>query len=218
MRGQSHPCTHILVADGEPDPRVDDWDAQHIVITKNLGNYGDTPRAIGSMSAIGQDFDAIAYLDADNWFLPDHIAALVALRNETGAAVCTSQRNLHRLDGTFLSACWESGRDTFTDTNCLMLIGPARELSVAWAYVPAALHPIGDRIVWSWIAKSRWPRAHGDFRTVAYRTRYAHHYRALNESPPPGAKLAKDVRDAYNAALKMGFGTLGMTFTGPKRG
>jgi hypothetical protein len=125
---------------------------------------------------------------------------------------------LHRLDGTFLGLCWESGRDTFTDTNCLMLIGPARQMALAWAYVPPELHAVGDRIVWYWITKSKWRCAHGESRTIAYRTGYAHHYRAFNEAPPAGAEPARDVAAAYTAARKMGFGTLGMTFAKPKRG
>src|SRR3990172_6396080 len=73
VRAQTHPATHILVADGTPESYVDGWEAQHIVLMKNHGDFGDTPRAVGSVSAIGQGFDAIAYLDADNWYAPEHI-------------------------------------------------------------------------------------------------------------------------------------------------
>ena len=160
VRGQTYPCTHILVADGTPDPSVEQWNAQHIVIGNNLADYGDTPRAIGSMSAMGQGFDAITYLDADNWYLPDHIATLVELHRSTAATICTAERTLHRLDGSVLGDCTECDGERFADTSCIMLIGPAREISLAWACIAPGLHPIDDRVRWALIKKRAYPRAH----------------------------------------------------------
>ena len=68
VRSQTYTSTHILVADGIPQDVVDTYGVQHLVLPRCHGDYGDTPRAIGSISAIGQGFDAIAWLDADNWF------------------------------------------------------------------------------------------------------------------------------------------------------
>ena len=102
---QTHPCVQILVADGVPVDELDAWNAQHIRLPQHHADYGDTPRAVGSMSAIGQGFEAIAYLDADNWFAPEHIESLVRLHEETGADVCLSSRDLHRIDGSRLGPC-----------------------------------------------------------------------------------------------------------------
>src|SRR6266478_7359441 len=93
VAAQQHPCTHILVADGEPQQVAAEVSAEHIVLEKRHADYGDTPRLIGSQAAIRQGFDAIAYLDADNWYYPHHVASLIALHEMTGAAVCTSQRS-----------------------------------------------------------------------------------------------------------------------------
>ena len=103
VRAQSHTCTHILVADGVAQEIVQNFDCQHIVLSKGHADYGDTPRAIGSMSAIGQGFDAITYLDADNWYEPNHIASLLELHRSTNAEVCTSMRNFHHVNGEQLA-------------------------------------------------------------------------------------------------------------------
>ena len=208
VRSQTHPCVHIMVADGAPEPAVAQWDAQHIVLSKNHNDFGDTPRAVGSMSAIGQGFDAIAYLDPDNWYGQDHIESLVALHVQTKAAVCTSSRNLNRLDGSRLGVCLESDGENFVDTNCLSLMGPARQMGAAWAQIPAGLHPIADRIMWHWIRKGGFPRAHTGRATVFYRTAYMGHYARFSEPPPAGAKTGEDTRVALETARRMGFGNL----------
>ncbi len=99
VRAQDHPCTHILVADGEPQDVVATFAAQHIVLPVRHADYGDTPRAVGGLSAVGQGFDAIAYLDADNWYTRGHVASLIALHERTGAPICVSRRILYHLDG-----------------------------------------------------------------------------------------------------------------------
>src|SRR3989344_8281647 len=84
VKSQTHPCTHILVADGRAKDIVNSLEAQHILLPVNYRDYGDTPRGVGSILAIGQGFDAIAYLDADNWYYPEHIASMVAAHKESG--------------------------------------------------------------------------------------------------------------------------------------
>ena len=73
VASQSFGCTHFMVSDGRPAPRVDGFDCQHIRLPRAHADYGCTPRGIGSISAIGQGFDAICYLDADNWVTDDHV-------------------------------------------------------------------------------------------------------------------------------------------------
>src|SRR5271166_697694 len=79
VAAQTYPCTHILVADGFPRPDLVPPAAQHIQLPRAHADNGNTPRAIGSISAIGEGFDAIAYLDADNWHEPGFIEAMVKL-------------------------------------------------------------------------------------------------------------------------------------------
>lgn len=195
---QTVPCTHILVADGAPEDYVDGWQAQHIILKVNHADYGDTPRAIGSVSAIGQQFDAIAYLDSDNWYAPDHIETLVDLHKESGAAICISNRTMNRLDGSVLGPCPETDGDLFADTSCLMLFREAFSLAPIWATFPPRLHPICDRMMMYYIRNSGLKRAFVDKPTVAFRTAYRGAYRLFGEEPPPGAdKTGED----FNMAL-----------------
>lgn len=194
---QTHACAHILVADGGGAPFVKGWSAQHIVLGERHSDFGDTPRAVGSLSAIGQGFDAIAYLDADNWYEPDHIATMVDLHRATGAPVCVAARTLRRLDGSLLSTGGERGEGVdFVDTSCLFLTAEALRVAPMWALIPRETHAIGDRMVWGAILALKLRTARSDRPTVHYRTSFRVHYEERGEVAPPGAKSNQHVRDA----------------------
>ena len=74
---QSYPCTHILVADGHPKSLFDEPKTMHVILPQANGDMGNTPRAIGGILADAYGFDAVAYLDADNWYDPSHIEGLI---------------------------------------------------------------------------------------------------------------------------------------------
>ncbi len=193
IRAQTYPCTHFIVADGQPYDVIDSWGVQHIKLPVNSADYGDTPRAIGSVAAIGQGFDAIAYLDADNWYEPEHIFTLAELHKATGAAVVTSARNLHRLNGTLLGKCLEVDGERFVDTNCLLLTRAAFKIIPVWWMMAHKYHPIDDRVVWANIKNRNLSRAHSAKATVAYRTAFANHYRQFGEDPPAGTKSGAEI-------------------------
>jgi hypothetical protein len=70
---QSYPCTHILVADGHPKSQFDEQPkTMHVVLPQANADVGNTPRAIGGILADAYGFDAVAYLDADNWYDSAH--------------------------------------------------------------------------------------------------------------------------------------------------
>jgi glycosyltransferase involved in cell wall biosynthesis len=102
VRQQTHPCAHFMVADGFPREEISRWEVEHFILPKAHGDSGNTPRGIGSLSAMNQGYDAIAYLDADNWFYSNHIGAMVDLYGKTGAAVCTASRTIHRWDESLM--------------------------------------------------------------------------------------------------------------------
>ena len=195
VKAQTYPCTHFIVADGQPHNEVDSWDAQHIKLPVNAADYGDTPRGVGSVVAIGLGFDAIAYLDADNWHAPEHINILLELHKKTRAAVVTAARNLHRLDGTLLGKCFEVDGTRFVDTNCLFLTRAAFDIIPVWWLMPPRFHAIDDRVVWANIMKRNFSRAHSEKTTVAYRTAFANHYRNFGEEPPEGAKSGNEIQE-----------------------
>ena len=145
VRGQSYPCTHFLVADGHPRAEVSGWAAEHVILPKAHKDVGNTPRAVGSLSAMNQGYDAVAYLDADNWYYPGHVEAMVNLCQRTGAAVCTAGRSIHRLDGSLMYVdAHESDGQKHVDTSCLFLTRAAFRVLPVWAMMPPQLAPAGD--------------------------------------------------------------------------
>lgn len=190
---QTYPATHFLVADGHPRQDVSEWGVNHITLAKPHGDVGNTPRGIGAISAVNQGFDAVCFLDADNWFYPHHIEAMIRLHRETGAAVCTASRTIHRLDGSLMFRDEkECDGVNHVDTSCYFITRAAFRVLPIWALMPPELGPIGDRVVWQSIVARRMRRAHHPEPTVAFRTQYQVHYLSRGETPPPNAKTNAD--------------------------
>jgi hypothetical protein len=187
VRAQTHACTHIMVADGYPRAEVAAWPGlRHIALPVTHGNGGDTPRAIGSIEAIGAGFDAIAYLDSDNSYAPDHIESLVDLHRRTGAAFCSSTRYLCRVDGSIMAECLSCDGETFVDTNCMFFGRQAFRMVTAWVLMPDFAHVLCDRVVFRAIKNAELQTAHTGRPTVYYRSKLSDVYRNLGEPIPPG--------------------------------
>jgi cellulose synthase/poly-beta-1,6-N-acetylglucosamine synthase-like glycosyltransferase len=197
VANQSYPCTHFLIADGYPCEWVTRLGVLHIPLPRRHRDYGDTPRAIGSFSAISLGFDAIAYLDADNWYSPNHIASLVELHQTTEAAVCSSARHFHRTDGSLVGLCLNCDGETMVDTSCLFLTRSAFAIVPLWTLMPSYAHAIDDRVIWHHIKQAKLSRAHTGQPTVAYRMGNHGFYRSFGEASPPD--VTKDGSDITQA-------------------
>ena len=199
---QNYPCTHILVGDQasvELDGVRLDLGSQSSLIPsaplilnlpKGVADYGDTPRAVGSMYAAGLGFDAIAYLDGDNFYQPDHISSLIECQRSTQASIVTSRRCFVRLDGSYMAECLASDGEIFCDTNCLFVMREAFHLLSHWALMPKQYHPIDDRVMWHHFGQSGLAKAHTALATVCYRATHEGFYHDLKEVPPEGVKKA----------------------------
>jgi hypothetical protein len=181
--------THFMVADGHSRPELDAWPVRHLPMPWNHGDYGDTPRVTGALSAATQGYDAIAFLDADNWYEPDHIEALVARQRETGAHVVTATRNLLRQDGSLLGVCAASDGVGFCDMNCYLITRPAFGGIGAFAFKDPRSAIVDDKILWSILKGSNAVFAHVAGPTVNYVTMWAISYLERGEEPPPGARV-----------------------------
>jgi glycosyltransferase involved in cell wall biosynthesis len=187
---QTHSDTfHVMVSDGQPCPEIDKWERVVHIKVPHHGDYGDTPRAIGSLVASNQGAEAITLLDADNWFDPDHVDKLYTIAKNTGAQVVTGTRTLYRTDGTRLGVCNESDGRNFNDTNCYFMTKPTFPAFSVWGYKDPRDGIIGDRIFWSAVQRAGFSRAHCMEPTTNYVTSFACHYQAYGEVPPPGAKV-----------------------------
>ena len=129
-------------------------DISIIRLPESHNDYGDTPRAIGSISAFRQGLDAICWLDADNCFVPNHVESLVNLRLETQAPICTSTRYLCHLNGEVLGKCPEINPNRFIDTNCYLVTQAVKGIVSFWWMMDDNHHVAGDRVVFNTIRKS----------------------------------------------------------------
>ena len=218
VRAQTHPCTHVVVADGSPSAEVAGWADQHLVLPRAHGDHGNTPRALGAISAWNQGFDAVAFLDADNWYAPDHVESLAGLCRREGLAVAFSDRHVVLQDGEVVAgADPEDASRAHVDTSCMFFRSRAAFLTPAWAMMDQPLSAIGDRVMYALVKGSGLPHGWTGRRTVYYRSLYSCHY-ALAGRPAPvrphDVDLAAVLR-AYSpdrCAERLGFA---IRFAGP---
>lgn len=195
VAAQTYPCTHFMVADGDPSTPVESWDVEHVRLPGNSADYGDTPRGVGSVLAIARGFDAITYLDADNWYYPQHIETLVGLHCRSGSDVISATRNLHRLDGSLMGVCTQCDGHNFVDTNAYFLTPKAFRVVPVWWMMPRHLHAIADRVMLAAIGRLNLSHLHCTDPTFAYRTAFEFHYRLYGETPPMGTKSGQEIAD-----------------------
>ena len=180
---------HFLIADGHPLAEVGEWAASHVTLPRAHGDCGNVARAVGSQLAKVQGYDFIAYLDADNWFHAGHLLSLLALHRQTDSPVCSAFRTLHSLSGTPLAIReHDEAALRHVDTSCLLVHRSAFDLVTVWSDMPQILAPIGDRVFVAAIRHKRLAVRSTGRATVAYRTQYAAHYRAVGAPVPDTAK------------------------------
>lgn len=188
-------CIHIVVCDGDEFPAIPIPDNLQIIRLPQPHGMGNTARAIGAASAVAQDCDGIALLDSDNWFDSQHLEFLVLLHLHTGAGFCSSSRRLVTPAGEILGTCPEVDGDRFVDPNCQLYTRRAFPLFGYWSLLPSNLNRkgSGDRWVWEYIRRSKVTRAHHQYTTINYRTRYSNHYCFFGKPIPADSKVAAKI-------------------------
>jgi Glycosyl transferase family 2 len=197
VRAQTIPCLHVLVADGRPHAALEHWQAHHVVLPVPHNDIGSTPRLVGCVHAIGLGVEAVAFLDADNWYDPAHIAGLMAARREQGAAYVSSSRMLWSLDGQSMGPCPLIDPQRFIDTNCMLFGREAFPLLHHWVLMPSYGHLIGDRILHHLVQQSGLPMAHVSSPSVNYRCGKEGLYRQLGLPIPPGVAPRPDYEASF---------------------
>jgi glycosyltransferase involved in cell wall biosynthesis len=186
---QHDDVVHFMVADGFPLAEVDSWkDVIHIKLP-NHADYGDTPRGVGAACAAAQGFDAICFLDADNWYEPNHVETMRIIVEETGGQVVTATRNIFTAEGRMLGICKESNGIDFSDTNCYFLTRAAFPACAAWLFKDARDSIVGDRLFWNAVQTAGYMRIHSIVPTVNYASTFAFHYEMFGEIPPDDSKV-----------------------------
>lgn len=187
VKAQTIPAWHILVCDGSEPAQIVGFHGTHILLGRNYQDYGNTPRLIGCYNAVTQGADAIAFLDGDNWFQPDHLEHLrdYALANNLDA--CSSGRMLNRQDGSVLGKCPVVNGRPYIDTSCLLVMKRAFPHLIAWALQTQDNAALMDQAVWKHLLDGGARLGFLDRPSVCYRTRHASHYRLVGQVPPPDA-------------------------------
>jgi glycosyltransferase involved in cell wall biosynthesis len=200
---QTYACQHILVSDGHPESYFDNSpSAIHIKLPKAHDDNGNTPRAIGGIYAERHGFDAVAYLDADNWYEPNHIATMVAAHESSLFPLVSCKRKFADLQGNQLNITEKEEESLeHVDTSCWLILRPAFHLLRTWL-MAKELSPICDRIFFVKASYDHLRIAATNCYTVNFRTQYFLHYQAAGVSPPPGAKISDEIERNALAYLK----------------
>lgn len=196
VMAQQGDVTHFMLADGYPNPIVDTWNCQHIILP-NHNDFGDTPRGIGAASASAQGFEGICFLDADNWYEPTHIANIRDCFHKYQIPLITTARQLHTIEGVFLGTCTESNGKDFVDTNCYFFHQSVFKLCRSWLFKTRREAMGGDRILWNSIVTQDIKRAHIHIPTLNYVTDFSLHYAVHGLTPPPHSRIFSHKQGQY---------------------
>lgn len=190
VQSQSYAATHFLVADGVAQDWIDDVPGvRHIKLGAAHRDYGNTPRAIGGVLAISEGYDAICFLDADNWYEPDHVASCIAVAERTNADYVFARRRLVREDGSVMQVEYQEDVDgSHVDTNCFCLLAGAFHTLPRWALAPKPMASLFDRFYLKSLIGDGLRGAPTQCYTVMYLCTWADVYRGLGEMPPEFAK------------------------------
>lgn len=197
---QSAACTHVMIADGNPRPEIDSWQVMHVKLPQGARDHGGTPRGIGGMFAQGQRAEAIAYLDADNWYHDDHIERMIDCVARGGAEVGVATMRVFTADKGFSEPHDDKAHsDFFVDTNRLFLTRAVFNCLDVWARIPPRLSVIHDRLFWLILISHARRYCVYDQETVAYRTRHRGYYLQRDIPLPENPKNnAAQIRESYD--------------------
>lgn len=200
IAAQTVPCEHIWVSDGSamvpPDGRVVDLDHPH-------GDYGNVARGVGALLAAGDGYDAIAFLDADNWYDPNHIEECVkSATSYPNVDVVFARRRFCRPDGTDMKV---NDEPNHVDTSCYFFLPGSYNALAYWATMPKPMSIVGDRVFLELLRTTEGlVVAHNKPITVNYLCMWESYYKLLGEAVPPGAKPNVDATafEKWRAELK----------------
>ena len=196
---QTVSCTHILVSDGHPLPIIDQWEARHIRLPYEHGDYGDMAKSVGAMEAYVQGFDGIAFLDADNWYRPDHLKKATDRHRQSKSDVVVTYRYFCDPNETPLAQDLNTNGVEFADTNCMIFFGEGRKMACEWFKIPHWAHCICDRVLWSWVKKQNLKISPSKDCTVCYSLEYGGIYELLKIPAPPEALRKNNAEDIARA-------------------
>lgn len=175
---------HYMVADGYPRPDIlKDYPR---TVAVNLptahGDYGCTPRSVGSILALNEGAEVACFLDADNLLTPDHLESLVSTYRAAASQghvlnAVFAMRHLFVPRHEHLRLV--SPEDTahhHVDTSCISLHRSAAFLWPQWGLIPRDATPVCDRVMFDLIRSHHLLVAWTERFTVLYESNWSHSY------------------------------------------
>jgi len=189
VKAQSAAADPVIVCDGHDDLAFYPENAHLLRLPGAAGDFGDTPRAIGSIYAFGQGYDAVAWLDADNWLREDHVERCIAAYYEhRKPVICSGRYVVDYHERHDPQPCVEQvPMSGFYDTNTFFIQSAARGIVSVWFSMDPAQHIIGDRVLSATATRHGILHCHYE-PTVYYRSRLTFHYEQYGW-PKDGVKL-----------------------------
>jgi hypothetical protein len=196
VKHQTLRADHIVVSDGFPQEWLDQASIRHVRLDRAHGDYGNTPRGVGSLMAIAEGYDGIGLLDADCWLEPDHLEHCLAQAEKVGGKTCgfvVASRTFRRPDQSIINVVDEPPA-LHVDTNCFFFLPPSFSVLPVWALMPREISSICDRVFFLALRARNFISAITIKKTVNFTYTYAPLYRSLGEVPPRPIKENPDHR------------------------
>lgn len=176
---QSMKSKQFFIGDGVSSAFIDQWDSTHLSLPKNFADNGNTPRSVGAVMAASMGYNPIFFLDADNYFLDNHVQEALSLKAQTPKLdVIFSGRIIRLDDGSTFHPAPEDKLRLFADTSTMCFFESAFPLLHLWALIPNCLSPICDRIMYESIRAKKLSFGWTQKPTMIFESHYKCHYQA----------------------------------------
>ena len=188
--GDNFSCEHIIIVDGfDEKNNLANLKCHKIELKINHNDNGNTPRSIGTNYVIDKKFDYIMYLDADNWFINNHVYSLFNLINNQIAIAC-SYRSFFTDDENKMTYIEDDDclNKKMVDTSCYLIPKTFFNDINIWHLIPNETSQWADRIFFYNILTKKHPLKFSEKHTVAFRTLYEVHYIHSNLPIPKNVK------------------------------
>ena len=184
VKNQSVSAQHFYIGDGVLNPLIDTWSVIHLSLPKNSANNGNTPRCLGALLAASLGYDPIFFLDADNYYLVNHIQDAICIKEANPCVdVVFSGRQILLDDGTIFYPAPEDRLRLFADTSTMCFFKSSFSALWLWGVIPKKLSPICDRLIYESIFTMGMSTAWTEKPSMVFESHYKSHYQAAKKRP-----------------------------------
>jgi Glycosyl transferase family 2 len=186
VQRQTMHADHILISDGLAQDWLDQVGVRHFRLDRAHRDHGNTPRCVGGLMAVAEEYDGIGFLDADCWLEPDHLKHCFMQVEKVGLETCgfvVTGRTLRRPDESVIDVADEPSTG-HVDTNCFFFLPPSFGVLPVWGLMPREVSCICDRVFFLALKARYLVSAVTTKKTVNYTYTYAPLYRSLGEASP----------------------------------